>query len=191
MVVSHFNLMKTILLLLSIFPFATIEYVERLTSEINRKKSITHSDSIIIEEGKKWIKRNIESHFNNDEIFMKGFSYLCTNQYAEFKKDATNVGLYDVGMTKLEFKNKWGRRYSKYAGIGEGFMIAGTDFGRIEVTKCRFIRKTEMGGFLFEALIVDKTFASKFQRQVVLIRFRNSFLIDNVLEISNEFKIGH
>ena len=102
-------------------------------------------------------------------------------------KNATNVDL-DGGMTESEFKNKWGRRYSEYAGVGEGFMIAGADFGKIEVTKCEFRNRTEMKNFLYDVLIVDKTFNSKFTRQVVLVKNGATFLIDNVLEISNEFE---
>lgn len=143
-------------------------------------------DTLIVRNGKDWIIKNIESFFNNDDIFMKGFSYLCTDQYTEFKKDATNIDL-DGGMTEAEFKSKWGRRVSEYAGIGEGFMVAGTDFGKIEVTKCDFKNVTEMNHLLYDVLIADQTFNSKFTRQVVLIKSGNSFLIDNVLEISNEF----
>ena len=144
------------------------------------------ADTLRIQAGKEWLKINIESFFNNDNNFLKGFSYLCTEQYAEFKQDATNIDL-DGGMTKAEFKSKWGRRYHEYSGIGEGFMIAGTDFGKIEVTKCDFKYVTEMKNLLYDVLIVDKTFNSKFTRKVILVKSRNSFLIDNVYEMSNEF----
>lgn len=152
-----------------------------LTKENNIK------DTLTTQRGKEWIIQNVEAFFNNDDNFMKGFSSLCTSQYAEFKKDATNIDL-DGGMTEAEFKSKWGRRYSEYAGIGEGFMIAGTDFGKIEVSKCDFKNETEMNQFLYDALIIDKTFNSKFTRQIVLIKNGNSFLIDDVREISNEFQ---
>lgn len=146
-----------------------------------------YSDSITIRSGKEWLKKNIESFFNNDHNFTKGFSYLCTKQYFEFKTDAANID-FDGGMTEPEFKSKWGRRYSQYAGMREGFMIAGTDFGNIKVAKCAFRNKTEMKNFLYDVLIVDKTFNSKFTRQVVLVKYGDSFLIDDVLEIANEFE---
>lgn len=143
-------------------------------------------DSINIASGKNWIKSNIESYFNNDSLFLKGFSSLCTKQYAEFKQDAINME-YD-GMTEEEFKAKWGRRYSKYAGIGEGFMIAGQDYGKVLITKCEFKNKTEMGNYLYDVVIADTVFNSKFVRQIVLAKTQASFLIDDVLEIRNEFK---
>ncbi|MDO8999535.1 MAG: hypothetical protein Q7W45_07210 [Bacteroidota bacterium] len=144
-------------------------------------------DTLIIQAGKEWLINSIESFFNNDDNFLKGFSYLCTDQYAEFKKDATNIDL-DGGLTEAEFKSKWGRRYSQHAGIGEGFMIAGTDYGKIEVTKCDFKNVTEMKNLLYDVLIIDKKFNSKFVRNVVLVKTRGSFLIDDVREISNEFQ---
>ncbi len=150
-------------------------------------KSDIAKDTLIIKAGKDWIKNNIESFFNNDDNFLKGFSYLCTDQYAEFKKDATNIGL-DGGMTEVDFKSKWGRRYSEYAGIGEGFMIAGTDYGKIEVAKCDFRNVTEMRNIQYDVLIIDRTYNSKFIRRVILDKNGDSFLIDDVLEISNEFQ---
>lgn len=145
-----------------------------------------NQDSLIKENGKEWIVKNIESFFNSDENFKKGFSYLCTEQYAAFKKDAANVDM-DNGLTEAEYKTKWGSRYSEFAGIGEGFMIAGTDFGKIEVSKCEFKNETETKNLLFDVLIIDKTYNSKFTRKVILAKKNDSFLIDDVLEISNEF----
>jgi hypothetical protein len=136
------------------------------TGDLSKEKNgSTDSDSATIHAGQEWLKKNIESFFNNNDDFLRGFSSLCTPQYAEFKSDAINIE-FD-GMTEAEFKSKWGRRYSQYAGIGEGFMIAGTDFGKIEVVKCKFRNMTEMKNFLYDVVIVDKTFNSKFTRQVV------------------------
>jgi hypothetical protein len=147
----------------------------------------TKSDTVnMVQAGKQWLKSGIESFFNDTNNFLTGFSCLCTQQYAEFKDDATNIGL-DGGLTEAEFQTKWGRRYSKHAGIGEGFMVAGTDFGIIEVKKCDFKNVTEMNNLLYDVLIIDKTFHSKFTRQVALTKAKNSFLIDDVKEISNEF----
>jgi hypothetical protein len=156
-------------------------------SKNNTKDNTVSEDSHTIEEGKKWLKENIESFFNNNEKFMKGFSSLCTKQYFEFKQDATNIDL-DGGMSEGAFKTKWGRRYSKYAGLGEGFMIAGNDYGKIELAKIEFINRTEMGGLCYEVLIIDKIFNSKFQRKIILMKENDLFLIDDVIEISNEFE---
>ena len=162
-------------------------YLASCGNQPTRTKGEIAADTLTILAGENWLKTNIESFFNNDQNFKKGFSHLCTSQYAEFKVDATNIDI-NGGMTEAEFKSKWGRRYSPYAGIGEGFMIAGNDFGQIEVTKCDFKHVTEMKNLLYEVLIIDKTFHSKFTRKVVIEKKRNSFLIDDVLEISNEFQ---
>lgn len=148
--------------------------------------SESNIDSININAGKNWIKSKVESYFNNDSLFLKGFSSLCTKQYAEFKQDAISIE-YD-GMTENEFKAKWGRRYSKYAGIGDGFMIAGTNYGKILITKCEFKNRTEMGNYLYDVVITDTVFNSTFVRQIILNKTRDSFLIDNVLELTNDFK---
>jgi hypothetical protein len=153
----------------------------------NNSDNIISENDIAIDEGKNWLKENVESYFNNDEKFMKGFSSLCTKQYFEFKQDAINIDL-DGGMSEGAFKTKWGRRYSKYAGIGDGFMIAGNDYGKIELTKIEFKNRTEMGGLLYDVLIIDTVFKSKFQRQIILLKENKQFSIDDVLEISNEFE---
>ncbi len=170
-----------------IFSLTLIYFLTSCGNEPTLTKGDIAEDTLRIQAGKEWLIKNIESFFNNDDNFLKGFSYLCTDQYAEFKKDATNIDL-DGGMTEVEFKSKWGRRYSEYAGIGEGFMIAGTDYGKIEVTKCDFKNVTEMKNLSYDVLIIDKTFNSKFTRNVVLTKNGRSFLIDNVYEISNEFQ---
>lgn len=172
--------------------FGALLLVVALTSCEDKKTSVTEDaqvtgDSLTSEDGKNWLKENIETYFNNDAVFLNGFTSLCTQQYAEFKTDATNVDL-DGGMTAEEFKSKWGRRYSEYAGIGEGFMVAGSDFGEIAVTKCEFKNRTEMNDYIYEVIIEDKTFGSRFIRQVVLTKNGDSFLIDDVREISNEFQ---
>lgn len=150
-------------------------------------KQESSEDSSAIHQGKVWLIKNIEAFFNNDANFMKGFSSLCTPEYSEFKTDATNVDL-DGGMTEAAFKTKWGRRYSEYAGIGDGFMIAGSDYGTITVTSCEFKHLTEMQSMLYDVVITDTTYHSKFTRQVALVKHNNSFLIDDVREISNEFQ---
>jgi hypothetical protein len=174
-----------IIYIFSVFGFFACNNNQQIVNA-NISETKYSEDSLSIQAGKKWIKENIESYFNNDPNFLKGFSFLCSKQYFEFKQDATNIDL-DGGMTEQAFKTKWGRRYSKYAGIGNGFMISQTDFGKIELIKIEFRNQTEMEGLLYNVLIIDKTFKSKFERQVLLIKDGNSFLIDDVLEISDSF----
>ena len=135
---------------------------------------------------KKWLVETIEGFFTNFETLKGDYSTICTKEYAEFKKDATNVDM-DGGMSEDAFKTKWGRRYSEYAGIQEGFLIGGTDNGKIKVSKCELKNKTEMGGYLFEVVLEDEDYKSTFYREIVVVPSQNSFLIDDVREIKNVF----
>ena len=134
----------------------------------------------------KWLVETIEGFFTNFETLKGDYSTICTKEYAEFKKDATNVDM-DGGMSEDAFKTKWGRRYSEYAGIQEGFLIGGTDNGKIKVSKCELKNKTEMGGYLFEVVLEDEDYKSTFYREIVVVPSQNSFLIDDVREIKNVF----
>jgi hypothetical protein len=179
--------LKHIIYILIILSLSACNNANDTSIKNNNSDYIISENDIDINEGKKWLKENMESYFNNDEKFMKGFSSLCTTQYYEFKQDATNIDL-DGGMSEEAFKTKWGSRYSKYAGIGDGFMIAGNDYGKIELTKIEFKNRTEMGGLRYDVLITDTVFNSKFQRQIIIMKENDHFLIDDVLEISNEFE---
>jgi hypothetical protein len=110
--------------------------------EIGKQKELGKDENV--ELAKQWIIKNVEEFFMNFDSLKGNYSKICTEQYTEFKSDATNVDI-DGGMSEGEFKTKWGRRYSEYAGIQEGFLVPGTDFGKIKVTKCEFKNKTEMG----------------------------------------------
>lgn len=144
------------------------------------------SDSGQIAEAQKWLVSSIEAHFSAQ--IEADFAYLCTPQYAEFKRDATNVDL-DPGMSEAAFRKKWGRRCGPYAGIGEGFMAAGTDHGKIRVRSCHYSHKTEMGHYLFETILEDPDFGSVFYRDIVVTPNKQAFRIDNVLEKRNEFAL--
>ncbi len=150
------------------------------------KEAQKKPESDRVELAKKWLIHSIEDFFENYIRLRGDYSKICTKQYAEFKQDATNVDM-DGGMTEEAFKNKWGRRYSEYAGIQEGFLVAGTDFGTIRVTRCEFRNKTEMGGFLYETILEDTEFKSQFKRDIVVMPSGRSFLIDNVYEKENVF----
>ena len=152
----------------------------------NEKTEQKPKESEQIAAAQKWLVSSLETHFNEGPD--RDYAYLCTPQYAEFKRDATNVDL-DPGMSEAAFRKKWGRRCSPYAGINTGFMIAGQDYGKIRVRSCRYSHKTEMGHYLFELVIDDIDFGSVYYRDVVLKPENNTFLIDNVLERRNEFAI--
>ena len=157
-------------------------------SRADREKTIqtNQSDSGQIAAAQKWLVSSIEAHFSNQ--IEADFAYLCTPQYAEFKRDATNVDL-DPGMSEAAFRKKWGRRCGPYAGIGEGFMVAGTDHGKIRVRSCQYSHKTEMGHYLFKTILEDLDFGSVFYRDISVKQHRKAFRIDDVLEKRNAFAL--
>ncbi len=136
--------------------------------------------------GKKWLIQSIESFFQNYDSLNGDFSKICTKNYFKYKTDATNVDL-DGGLSLSEFRLKWKYKNLKYAGVSDGFMISGSDFGKIKVTSCEFQSKTANGALIFKVLIEDLDFKSKFYRDIILITSFKSFLINDVIELKNEF----
>lgn len=136
---------------------------------------------------KTWLVTTIETYFAEFEKINGDYSNICTPEYKKFKEDATNVDM-DGGMSEQEFEKTWGKETLKYAGLREGFLIGGNDFGTIKVNKSEFMERTEKNGFLFEIVLEDTEYQSLFKREVLVIPSGNSFLIDNVFEIENIFK---
>jgi hypothetical protein len=139
-----------------------------------------------IEKAKTWLVQNIESHFKNFDGVNSDYASITTKEYNAFKTDATSVGM-DGALSEAEFKKKWSKRNTEKAGIGEGFLIGGQDFGTIKVTKCEFKNKINDGDYLFETIIEDTSFKSKFYRDIVVKKTNNSFLIDDVVEVKSEY----
>ncbi len=140
-----------------------------------------------ITDAQKWLVENIETYFRDFDKLNGDYSSICTPKYREFKEDATGIDM-DGGMTEKEFITKWGKDAVKYAGIGEGFMIGGNDFGKIKVTKCNYKERSKEGGYLFETIIEDTDFKSTFERKIIVVPSGNTYLIDQVFELKNTFK---
>jgi hypothetical protein len=138
---------------------------------------VTNVDSAKI--AKKWLISTIEDSFKNN---MGEYDKICTKKYAEYKSDATGVGM-DGGMDENAFKKKWKKEYdTKYAGMGVGFMISGQDWVTIKVTDCTLKNKTAHGDYIFQTIVEDIGPKVKYNREVKVIRSGNKFLIDDVLE---------
>jgi len=128
---------------------------------------------------KKWLVDKIEDTFKND---LGEYDKFCTKKYAEYKSDATGVGM-DGGLTEKAFKKKWSKDYdTKYSGIGIGFMINAQDWNTIKVTDVQLKNKLENGGYLFKIVVDDIEAKARNNRDVKVIRSGKSFLIDDVLE---------
>jgi len=138
------------------------------------------------EAAKTWLSTGIEQYFTHFDSLRGDYAYLCTPTYAECKSDATAVGM-DGGLADDEFTTKWKNRDVSQIGIGEGFLVAGNDFGTIRVSACTFKNKTDKGAYVFETILEDVDFKSTFYRDISVIPQGNSFLIEDVREIKNVF----
>ncbi|ADY51708.1 hypothetical protein Pedsa_1139 [Pseudopedobacter saltans DSM 12145] len=133
-----------------------------------------------------WLKRSIEGFFKDFDQLKGNFSSITTPGYYEFKMDAIHID-YDGGLSETEFKNKWSQRYSEFAGVNEGFMIGGNDFGTVKVKECKFINRTKQHGYLFHTIIEDTELHNEFIRDITVVSHQGSFLIDDVKEIEDIF----
>lgn len=156
---------------------ADVIKVESLPKIDTITKSLPSVDSSEIV--KKWLISTIEDSFKND---MVEYDKFCTKKYAEYKSDATGVGM-DGGMDENAFIKKWKKEYdTKYAGMSVGFMISGQDWVTIKVTDCTLKNKTAHGDYIFHTIVEDMGPKVKYNREVKVIRSGNKFLIDDVLE---------
>lgn len=141
------------------------------------------------EEAKKWLEKNIEDYFKSDLGNLdKNMQKMTTKEYYDYKGDAMNVDMdVDGSLTEKEFNDKWkGKFNTKKAGVGVGFLIAGQDWDKIQVTKCQLISENE-NSFLFDVVLNDKAFKSEYPTQVKVIKENGSFLIADVLQDVPEF----
>lgn len=166
----------------------------------NNQKDITDSvplqnsiqlDSIKIAQAEKsegakdWLVRSIESEFSdprfeNDNQDKKPSIY--TPAYEEYKTDAISID-FDGGMTEEKFKQKWSKTYNtKFAGIGNGFLISSQDWGKVKVTACNLKGNATSDTLMFDVVLEDSEFKTKFKRDIKVVKSNNSFLIDDVLE---------
>lgn len=148
------------------------------------KQAIANIDTS--ELAQRWLKVAVEHYFSNFQKLNGSYKHLVTPSYAEMKHDASNLEL-DGGMSEEAFIQKYGNKDLHYKGLREGFMIAGNEFGKIQV-RSSILKDQTSKGYLLSAVIDDLTFGSSFVREVLVIKNGNSFLIDNVYEMDNIFK---
>lgn len=142
-----------------------------------------------IEKGKIWITRVVASTLNkanglaentNEEAEGK-HKEIYTDQYMAYKNDAMEAGMKGK-MSLKEFKKKWAKDFNcEYAGTSTGYLVADTDYGFIEITRCVFIKKIG-AAYLFETIIRDTEAKIDYKRDLKIIPSGNSFLIEDVLE---------
>ncbi|MBP2616043.1 hypothetical protein [Chryseobacterium jejuense] len=141
------------------------------------------------EEAKKWLEKSIEDYFKSDLGNLdKNMQKITTKDYYDYKGDAMGVDMdVDGSLTEQEFKDKWKGKFDiKKAGIGVGFLIAGQDWSKIEVTKCQLISENE-NSYLFDVVLTDKDPKAVYPIKVKVIKENGSFLIADVLQDVPEF----
>lgn len=142
-----------------------------------------------VEKAKNWIIYVVASTLNkanglaentNEEAEGKQ-KEIYTKKYLAYKNDAIEVDM-DGGMTLKDFKKKWAKDFNcQYAGIGNGVLVSGTDYGFIKVTHCVFIKMIG-NAYFFETIITDTEAKINYKRDIKVIPSGNAFLIADVLE---------
>ncbi|RTQ46481.1 hypothetical protein EJV47_21240 [Hymenobacter gummosus] len=93
---------------------------------------------------KTWLTGVIEDYANNENPNV-GFEHLSkamTDDYHTYKQDAINLEYdsSDSAMTEEDFKKKWQGKYNTELVGNGGYLISAQDNGKVEVTKCNFIK---------------------------------------------------
>lgn len=132
------------------------------------------------EAAKKWLTRAIDQYFQQELPEMKP---ITTAKYYEYKTDATNVGMdTDGSLTEKQFRDKWKESFNTdKAGIGEGFLISGQDWSKIEIQKCE-LQSHNQNKYFFDVILNDPGFKEKYSRTIVVEDTGNGFLIADILE---------
>lgn len=164
--------------------FACTEQEKRnAKSEVTDTETTTQNDDIA-NEAREWLMKNITNYFATEELgsldsFMQK---MTTAEYYEYKNDATNVDLeIDGSLTETQFHEKWKNKFdTSKAGIGTGFLISGQDWDKIEFEKCDLISTTEKG-FLFDVILKDETFQSKYPSKILVVHLSDGYKIADVI----------
>lgn len=164
--------------------FACTEQEKRnAKSEVTDTETTTQNDDIA-NEAREWLMKNITNYFATEELgsldsFMQK---MTTAEYYEYKNDATNVDLeIDGSLTETQFHEKWKNKFdTSKAGIGTGFLISGQDWDKIEFEKFDLISTTEKG-FLFDVILKDETFQSKYPSKILVVHLGDGYKIADVI----------
>ena len=164
--------------------FACTEQEKRnANSEVTDTETTTQIDDIA-NEAREWLVKNSTNYFATEELgsldsFMQK---MTTAEYYEYKTDATNVDLeIDGSLTETQFHEKWKNKFdTSKAGIGTGFLISGQDWDKIEFEKCDLISTTQKG-FLFDVILKDETFQSKYPSKILVVHLGDGYKIADVI----------
>ncbi|MGN7866104.1 hypothetical protein [Chryseobacterium sp. 22458] len=135
-------------------------------------------------EAKKWLEKSIVEYFKADLVSQdKNMQKMTTQEYYDYKTDATNVDLdIDGSLTEKEFKDKWKNKFNTdKAGIGVGFLIPAQDWNNIEVESCE-LKSSSKNEYTFNVVLRDDGYKAKYPSVIKVIKENGSFLIADVLQ---------
>lgn len=180
--------MNKFLITAGIIALITANQVNAQQKTISTQQS-TVKETKDIEKARNWITNVVASTLNkangleentNEEAEGKQ-KEIYTRKYMAYKDDAAGVDM-DGGMTLKSFKNKWAKDFNcQYAGVGNGYLVSGTDYGLIKVTHCVFKKKIG-ASYVFETTITDTEAKIDYKRDIQIIPSGNSFLIEDIQE---------
>ncbi|OPC39218.1 hypothetical protein [Elizabethkingia anophelis] len=188
------NLTKlTLIILISVFSFfACTEQQKKGNSETETKIGDTEittenedkANDDIANEAQEWLVKNITTYFTTEELGSLDnlMQKMTTADYYAYKTDAINVDLdIDGSLTEAQFHEKWKDKFdTSKAGIHTGFLISGQDWDKIEIEKCDLISTTDKG-FLFDVILKDETFQSKYPSKILVVHSGDSYKIADVI----------
>ena len=134
-------------------------------------------------DAQKWLEKSIENYFKEDDNLGKNMMKMTTKDYYQYKMDAMNVDMdVDGSLTLKEFQNKWHKKFDvKNTNFNSGFLISGQDWDHVVVEKCN-LELSSSNDFIFDVVLLDKGFKTRYPRKITVIKNENQFLIADVKE---------
>lgn len=143
---------------------------------------VSASFTIDTTEAKAWLAKLIVDYFHSPTIDMQE---ITTAAYYAFKQDAMNVGLeLEDSLSEEDFKQKWNDNHDLNTHpIHSGFLIPTQDWGTITVASLHVKRlDTINNSITFRTFIRDTEFQADYDRDIVVVRPQDKYLIADVLE---------
>ncbi|MGN6180126.1 MAG: hypothetical protein ACTHNW_13140 [Mucilaginibacter sp.] len=150
-------------------------------------RSQGYNESNYADRVRKWLIYSIEHRYNYkgnrpEDTTIK----MYTKQYEEFKRDA--IGRDFDGLTEKQFTDKWRGKYNLKFVTSNSILIGQQDWTKIVVRKCILKKRLPNRALMFSVLIEDDHDYPdvkghlKHNRDIEVIPYGNTFIIDNVLE---------
>lgn len=158
-----------------------VPIAEKSEEEVAKKEDQQQKQNKI--DAQKWLVKSIENYFKEDDYLDKNMIKMTTKDYYQYKMDAMNVDMdVDGSLTLKEFQNKWHKKFDvKNTNFDSGFLISGQDWDHIVVEKCN-LELSSSNDFIFDVVLLDKGFKTRYPRKITVIKNENQFLIADVKE---------